>query len=247
VTPLADVLIMAGGRSERMRKRGDPTHKALVCLNGIPLVERCLASVLSYGFRCITISINTAETDLIDFARTHLRDEAASAGAHLECLIENEPLGTIGAAGCLRLQANTLLVVNADNVSDVNLELLLNKHHDSAADMTIASHCEHVTMPFGELVIEGDIVRDYREKPTYDLTVSSGTYVLSAVAIGHIGPNERITIPELYARLRSQSLTVSAYRHHAAWIDVNDAHDLGRAETMVFRAPAQTRYARVGR
>jgi NDP-sugar pyrophosphorylase family protein len=241
MTQRAHVLIMAGGRSERMRKRGDPTHKALVCLNGTTLVEHCLARVLSYGFGSITISISAAEHDLIEFARTRLQYEAARAGARLECLIEDEPLGTIGAAGCLHLQTDPVLVVNADNVTDIDLKLLLRKHRTSAAAMTIATHCEHITMPFGEVVIEDDIVRDYAEKPIYDRTISSGVYVLSAVAVAHIGGNERINIPELYARLNSNGFTVCAYQHQAAWIDVNDAHDLARAESLMFSSAAAAR------
>lgn len=232
---LVDAVIMAGGRSVRMRKRGDPTHKALVCLDGIPMAERSLATLIAHGFRSVGISVSERESDVLRFARGRLSALAASTGASLHCIVEAEPLGTIGAVGRIVMATDALLVVNVDNVTALDLRQLVEGHRSSGAAMTIAAHWEPFPMPFGELEIRDGAVRAYREKPTHHICVSSGTYVLSADAVRAIKPNERIGVPELFERLRARSLLVAAHQHKAAWIDVNDAAALARAERLVCR------------
>jgi NDP-sugar pyrophosphorylase family protein len=144
-------------------------------------------------------------------------------------------LGTIGAVGRIGPAADPLLVVNVDNISELNLRQLVERHRVGNAAMTIASHQEPFPVPFGVLEITNGVVGGYREKPTDHLWVSSGTYVLSADAVAAINPNERLDVPELFERLRARALLVTAYQHDAAWVDVNDATALVRAEQLVRR------------
>jgi NDP-sugar pyrophosphorylase family protein len=226
---IADTMIMAGGRSLRMRERGDPTHKALVCLDGIPLVERSLITALAHGSRSIALAVNAQELDLIRFARSRLRGLAEKADARFDCIIETQPLGTIGAIARVTI-ADALLVLNVDNVTDLDLSRLVERHRSSAAAITIAGHREPFTMPFGELEIRDGAVCAYHEKPTHYRLVSSGTYVFSASAAASIQADEPIDVPEIFARVRARGLLVAAHEHDARWIDVNDAGALARAQ-----------------
>ena len=54
-------IIMAGGRSERMRATLPPDHKSLVRILGIPLLERNLCKLLAEGFRDIVVTMNACE------------------------------------------------------------------------------------------------------------------------------------------------------------------------------------------
>lgn len=226
---IADTMIMAGGRSLRMRERGDPAHKALVRLDGIPMVERSLTTALAHGSRSIVLSVNAQEPELIQFARSRLRALAEEAHSCFDCIIETQPLGTIGAIARVTI-ADALLVLNVDNVTDLDLSRLVERHRSSAAAMTIAAHREPFTMPFGELEIRDGAVCAYLEKPTHYRLVSSGTYVFSASAAASIQTGERIDVPEIFARVRARGLLVAAHEHDAMWIDVNDAGALARAQ-----------------
>ena len=227
-----DALIMAGGDSARMRSSGFPTHKALVRLGGVTLAEIAVRALIEHGFRSIAISLRESETELLNFARGHLTVSAAAAGARLHCAIEETPLGTIGAVRRVEMASKALLVVNVDNVSDIDLRALVDEHLASGSAMTIASHIETLVFPLGELAIQDGQVMAYHEKPAHRISVSSGTYVLSPAAVAAIAPNERISVPELYDRLRGRSLSIGAYVHECAWIDVNDANALARAHRL---------------
>src|SRR6185369_3742398 len=106
----------------------------------------------------------------------------AARGARLECLKEDVPRGTIGIARELKGRAETILVVNVDNLTALNLRHLVEHHLESGAAFTVATHFEPFQIPFGEVTLDDGFITDYREKPVRQIRVSSGTYVLSARA-----------------------------------------------------------------
>lgn len=228
---------MAGGRSARMRSRGDPTHKALIAVGGATLAERSVRALLAGGFCSLAIAVSAAEEALALHARTDLAALARVAGGTLRCIVEESPLGTIGAVREIAAEAaDPLLVVNVDNLSALDLRALVAHHQRCRAALTIATHLEPVALPFGVLDVRAGLVERYAEKPVLHVRASSGTYVLSADAIGAVAPGEALGVPQLYERLRTRGLPVAAFEHDAAWVDVNDAAALARAAALVAAA-----------
>ncbi len=99
--------------------------------------------------------------------------------------------------------------------------------------MTVAAHWEPFTIPYGEVVVQGDNVTAYLEKPARQIRISSGTYVLSAEACQSIAPDRAVDVPELFELLTRGGARVCTFPHRAPWIDVNDAFDVSRAERLV--------------
>jgi NDP-sugar pyrophosphorylase family protein len=229
----ARAIIMAGGRSERMRATAGPLHKALVPVLGVPMLERNLRVLLSEGFRDIVVAISKAEPQIGEFLDTALRPIAESHGAHVRILWEDRPLGTIGAAREAIAAAETLLVVNVDNLTALPLGAFVAFHREQDAALTIAAHEEHFQIPFGELDFCGHRVRRYIEKPVKPIWISSGTYVLSPDACEFIPRGQRTDVPQLVAALLAAGKHVAAFRHDSAWIDVNHAEAIKTAETMI--------------
>jgi mannose-1-phosphate guanylyltransferase/phosphomannomutase len=226
-------LIMAGGRSERMRASSGPQHKALVRVQGLSLLERNLHKLLSHGFRDIFIAISAHEPELQAYVANCGQRLVVSRGARLECLIEQVPLGTIGIARQLKARAAAILVVNVDNLTALNLRQLVDHHLESSAAFTIATHVEPFQIPFGEVALDDGLVTEYREKPVRQIRVSSGTYVLAARACELIAPVGPTSVPQLFAALRRQGERISAFEHAAPWIDVNDAAAIKQAEQLI--------------
>jgi len=229
---MTKALIMAGGRSERMRVSGE-CHKALVHVLGISLIERNLRMLLESGFSDISVSVRADEAAILAFLDDAGRSLAHSYGGTIATIVEHEPLGTIGAARLAARDVETLLVVNVDNLTTLSLQRFVTHHCDSGAALTIASHVERTTLSFGELrIVDGD-VDAYLEKPELRLQVSSGTYVLSRRAIAFIPETGATSIPQLFERLRTNGERIAAYEHDAPWIDVNDRAAVLRAEALV--------------
>jgi dTDP-glucose pyrophosphorylase len=232
---MSTALIMAGGRSQRMRSGTSQTHKALVPVLGVPMIERNLLALLAQGFRDIVVAVNSRERELLDYVRqrgtclTHLR------GASLRVFEEQTPLGTIGAAGTLECRSTPLLVVNVDNLTTLDLKAFVNHHTETRAALSIATHFELLRISFGEVVVKNGHVTEYREKPTFKIQLSSGTYVLSTNALSLLPKDRPTDVPNLFALLSQRNERIVSYQHNSAWIDVNDAACVDKAEELIIQ------------
>jgi mannose-1-phosphate guanylyltransferase/phosphomannomutase len=226
-------LIMAGGRSLRMRASSGRRHKALVEVLGLSMLERNILALLSHGFHDIIVAISAREKSLIALAGGRAARLARAGGATLRVYLERRPLGTIGAARAIRAGAQNLLVVNVDNLTALDLTAFLAHHCTSKAAMTIATHTEPFPIPFGQVSVRRGRVMEYKEKPVLQILLSSGCYVLSPAARRRIPAGRSVGAPELVQILLRQKERLSAFTHSSPWIDVNDAASVDKAEALI--------------
>lgn len=225
---MSSILIMAGGKSTRMRNSTlKDTHKAQETVFGISLLELNILYAFIYGYTKIWLSISSTEIDLIAYIKELQSKYRSKIILHL--LLETTPLGTIGAVQLLESNDDELVVLNVDNLIALDLNEFLKSHQNANAAMTIASHIEPFKMPFGQLVTKDTRVVNYLEKPTIEVLISSGTYVLSSTTQdmirGHY-QNKRLDIPELAIELINQDKVVHSYKHTEFWTDINDKETL---------------------
>ncbi|ADV82060.1 sugar phosphate nucleotidyltransferase [Terriglobus saanensis] len=225
-------LVMAGGRSSRMR-RICATHKSLRTVEGVPLIEWNISSLLFHGIRNIFVAVNAREIELSEWIRGYGTDLAHSAGARLTTIVEDVPLGTIGAVTRLPSEIDPVLVVNVDNLTDLPLARMVEFHIGRGAAATIATHAEPFKIPFGRLETKQDDVTAYEEKPDIFVQISSGTCVFSRRAIDSMALKSRTDVPDLIRTLIASRERVAAFRHNSRWIDVNDEEALGRAHVLL--------------
>jgi len=225
-------VIMAGGRSSRMRATHGPAHKALVDVLGVSMLERNLATLFGQGFDDVTVVSSADEPAIVEWVSARGADLAKVASAKIRGHIECEPLGTIGVLGALALDGD-VLVVNVDNLSAIDLRALVRAQRDSGAAMTVAVHEEPFSIPFGEVRVDNGCIVEYAEKPQRRLLVSSGTYVVGRKARESIEPGKPTNVPELIARLIARGESVGAFKHDAPWIDVNDDAGIRAAESLI--------------
>jgi len=226
-------LIMAGGRSERMRAGGTGQHKGLRTVLGVPLIERNLRALLWFGFARLFVAINEHEKELGDWIGGRGRALAESESATLETLVETQPLGTIGAVASLPPDVEDVVIVNVDNLTCLDLRQFASYHREQAAAATIATHLQPFPIPFGMLELAGRRVIAYREKPTLSVPISSGTYVLGRRAIDRVKTGSRMDVPSLIDALLEAREAVLAYPHEELWIDVNDEAALAHAQRLL--------------
>ena len=222
-------LIMAGGKSERMRAGGCGTHKALRTVAGSTLLEQNLRALFRFQFKEITVAVNATEDELQHWLAAKGNEIAARANARLHILLEDRPLGTIGAARSFASSTENLIVVNVDNLTELDLGDLLEDHLRCKAALTVATHRQEFPIPFGQIDSVGSRVVACREKQSIQATISSGAYVLNRRAMLHI-PEGRTQAPDLINTLVQAGELVHSYHHTSWWIDVNDEAALQRAE-----------------
>jgi NDP-sugar pyrophosphorylase family protein len=225
-------LIMAGGRSERMRAGGTGQHKGLRTVLGVPLIERNLRALLCFGFERLFVAINAQEQELADWIAGRGRALAETERATLETLVETQPLGTIGAVASLPPDVEDAVIVNVDNLTRLDLRRFAHHHREHDAAATIATHHQPFPIPFGMVQLAGHRVVAYREKPNLSVPISSGTYVLGRRAINRVPAGSRMDVPALVDTLLEAGEAVLAYPHQEPWIDINDEVALAHAQRL---------------
>lgn len=221
-------VIMAGGDGARIAALGVP--KPLVQVRGASLLERNLWALLRADLAEIWVACRQGQVEVLgEVAR--LAVAAKARGVMLRALVEREPLGTVGAAAELRDQVDRLLVVNADNLTALDLAGVLARHARSGADLTLATHDHVVRLPYGEVLVAGDRVLEYREKPISQTRIASAVCVLGPTALAAI--DGRTGLHELASKLVAGGRRVRADHHAEAWIDVNEPRDVEAASRLV--------------
>jgi NDP-sugar pyrophosphorylase family protein len=227
-------LVMAGGLGTRMARTHGGVPKPLVPIGGIPLIEVVIRHLRSHGLRDLRIALGHAA----DGIAAHVRALPDLEPAELGVLVEDRPLGTIGALAGLRALGRTVLVVNGDLVSGIDLGAMFRFHGRERADLTIATHAESHRLRLGEVVAGPDhVVTDYREKPVKEYRISSGTYLVAPAVIGLMAEGEPLSFPELAHRAIGAGLRVVEFFHRAPWQDVNDADGVAAAARLLAADP----------
>ena len=226
-------LIMAGGRSSRMRHGQCATHKSLRTVLGTPLIEWNLSALLWFGFRDIFVALSSCEPELAQWVRHPGMRLAEAAGAKLRVIEEETRMGTIGAVSRLPQVIDDVLVVNVDNLTDLPLTDLVNHHRACSAAATLATHLEPFRIPIGRLQVDGGWVMAYQEKPQIMVPISSGVSVFARRAIDRVTGHRAIDVPDLVQQLVAEGEAVAAYSHRSNWIDINDEAALAAGETLL--------------
>jgi NDP-sugar pyrophosphorylase family protein len=227
-------LIMAGGEGRRMARSQPGVPKALVEVAGFPLIVLSIRRLAEAGIRDIRVSVHHRAQEIIHELRR--RSDIPQAG--LEFIVEEEPLGTIGALAEFRDLCGDVLVQNADLLSGIDLRAMLSRHRERDADVTIATHIEYHRLKLGEVLTrsKGEVV-EYSEKPIKQYRISSGTYVVSPGSLSICEPSVYSPLPDFVNLAIEGGKRVIEFHHDAPWIDVNDEADLIRAQTMFEEDP----------
>jgi mannose-1-phosphate guanylyltransferase/phosphomannomutase len=213
-----------------MAASGAEAPKPLVEVAGRTLLEHNLRALAGAGVERVHLARGATQNDIGRIGA----DVAGALGIGLTEVVEHEPLGSVGALAMLPHDAEPVLVVNADNLTALDLAAVVEHHLRVGAAMTQAVHVEPFHMPFGEITVGPDgMVRAYTEKPTYEILVSSAVTVVSRAAIGLVRRGENINLPVLANRVLDAGLPLAAHRHEAAWVDVNDLSARERAEALL--------------
>ena len=129
---------------------------------------------------------------------------------------EPEALGTAGALQCVPDVEETLLVVNGDIVTDLNVAEMLAFHRSRGAALTIATQMSEVETDLGVIEHEQGLVVNYREKPVLSYTASMGIYLYEPRVLQSL-PTGPLQFPDLVLTLLARGEPVAAFQSDAVW------------------------------
>ncbi len=218
------VVLMAGGQGKRMRPLTDRIPKPLLPVGGRPLLELLVESLANHGLHRLFLSVNYKA----EMFESHFGD-GSKYGVEIQYLRESEPLGTAGALSLLpAVPDGPILVMNADLLTSVNFQQLLEFHRQYAADLTLCVREYSQQIPYGVVTLDGHHLRNIVEKPISQHFVSAGIYAISPNVLANCAGGY-LDMPTLVQSLINQGGEVSAFPIREYWLDVGRIDDLERA------------------
>jgi NDP-sugar pyrophosphorylase family protein len=216
------VVILAGGKGERLRPYTEDRPKPMVEVMGHPILLYLVRWLASHNLREITISCGHLHNVITDYF-----GDGSKYGCKIKYLIEDEPLGRGGA---LRHAIEShcdndepVLALNGDMITNLNVNALIEKHKSSDALGTVLT--APLVSPHGILDIDeqGRIYR-FREKPQLPFWISAGIYVLEQELVERLpkqGDHELTTFPQL-----AEEGKLNSFKFDAFWRSIDTIKDL---------------------
>jgi dTDP-glucose pyrophosphorylase len=218
-------VIMAGGKGTRLRPLTEHLPKPMIKVAGRPILERLILHLVGHGVKRIFLSVNY----MSDVIEEHFKD-GADFGCSIEYLREDEPLGTGGSLSLLpELPSDPVLVMNGDLVMQVNLERMLQFHHEGGYSATMGVKPYHHEVPFGCVETNKGKIVSIREKPSIDRLINAGVYAISPDVLKAI-PKSFYPITELFQQTVEKGGSCGAFVIDEDWMDVGRMDDLNKAQ-----------------
>ncbi|MBQ4288011.1 MAG: HAD-IIIA family hydrolase [Bacteroidales bacterium] len=189
-------VIIAGGKGTRIASSFSEIPKAMIPVEGKPVIQRQVEMAASYGFKDFIFLTG----HLGDVIRDYFKD-GSSLGVNITYCQEKEPLGTAGALRQAReLLTEDFFVFYGDTVMDVDLEHMLRFHRENRSDATLFVHPnDH---PYDSDIVETDSshrITAFRLKPHEEGFISrnqvnASLFILSPKVVDKIPEAVRLNL-----------------------------------------------------
>jgi len=220
------VVIMAGGKGERLGPFTKIFPKSLVPIGEKPIIEIIIDKFRQYNVCQFYVTLNYKG----DMIKVYL--DSIPRDYKLNYIWEKEFLGT---AGSLKLLASklesTFIVSNSDIIVDLDYRDLVNFHRDNDNVFTVVGSIQHHRIPYGTINFEKDgRIRTIQEKPEFDLTVNTGVYVLSKKVLEFIPEAKPFDMTDLIQILLEDKQNVGVYPvSQKSYVDVGQWEEYKKA------------------
>jgi glucose-1-phosphate thymidylyltransferase len=220
------VLIMAGGYATRLWPVTKDHPKALLPVGERTILDYIMENVKGLGLETY-ISTNR-------FFEAHFRPYAERYGVGLvveDTLHEEEKLGTVGALkkAVDELGLDDYLVIAGDNIFSFDLRDFLNRYNGTPLIAVYDVGDPELARRYGVVVLEGDRVVEFQEKPlrTESTLISTGVYALPAETVKlideYLGNGNKDAPGYFLEWLVKRGTAVHAYRFDEYWYDIGSA------------------------
>jgi mannose-1-phosphate guanylyltransferase len=221
-------MILAAGRGTRLGGLGERVPKALVEIDGVPLLTRQLEYLKAHGVESVVVNASHLAGQIEEFVRSH------EDGPAITVVVESEPLGTAGGVinAFPHLNEAPLLVLYGDVVCGEDLRPMSELHDRETPVATIAVYHSNQTEAKGVVEIDGSTVTRFYEKDP-DRTagwVNAGIYIVEVDWLTRFPGGEFLDFGfHIFpAALRGQE-SIRAHRLREPVIDVGTPEDLEKA------------------
>ena len=230
-------IIFAAGKGTRLKPFTDYHPKALARVNGVPLLERNIKYLQSYGINDFVINIFHFGEQIVEFLKEH-----DHFGANIEISDEKDQLletgGGLVFARRFLDDGEDFLILNADILTDLNITEFVEYHQEKKdfATLAVSDRKSSRKLLFNpEMVLRGWVNVETGEQRLAEFNKGfkplafSGIHCMNPAIFGKIKRTGKFSIMEEYLDLMHTE-KIHGFEHQAKLIDVGRPESIVEAE-----------------
>jgi NDP-sugar pyrophosphorylase family protein len=247
-------MIFAAGLGTRLRPLTDTCPKALIPLNGKPMLQIVIEQLKRYGFNEIIINVHYLGNQIVEFLQ-----QQHNFGIRIEISDETDQILETGG-GLLNAQhffddGKPFLVCNADVFTTINLTNFFNAHLENNSIATLAVRNRNSSryllfddndILFGwENVKSGEIkiprkpsaadrrpLNDDDEYPLHEFAFS-GYHIISPEIFKHCSRTGKFSMTDWYLDICSEHQIKAFHHDDDIWLDIGSLAELEKASELI--------------
>lgn len=242
------VIILAGGFGTRLSEYTEAIPKPMVSIGGRPILWHIMRTYAHYGFKDFFLALGY-KAELIKEYFLHYRsvnsDFTVDLGTgkvsplHAEdtdwrVTLVQTGLGTMTGGRVKRMQSyigdETFMLTYGDGVADIDLAALLDFHRSHGKMVTVTA--VHPGARFGELMIEGDQVRTFQEKPQLGQGWINGGYFIFEAKFFDLIKGDTAILEREPLEQAARMGELMAFRHEGFWQCMDTKRDRDALEAI---------------
>lgn len=240
-------VIIAGGKGTRLRPLTYGCPKPMLPLVDRPFLEWMINRCREASVKDILLNVQYQARQVIDYF-----GDGDRFGVKIRYVEESTPLDTAGAIKLAEpyFTGESLIVFNADVLTDLDLTALIKFHKDTQADATLTLTRVEDIKPFGLVEINAhNQVQAFREKPNAEQaveflaqginTINAGTYVLEPKIFDIYPTGEPLSFERtVFPNVLANGLKTMGFVSDGYWMDMGTPEKYFQAQIDVLEGKA---------
>jgi len=195
-----DVVILCGGKGERLQSVLSDKPKALADINGEPFLAILIDSLKKFGFKRFILSVGYKSEDVIEYFQDR------------EDIVFSQEENVLGTGGGLKkakelIKSDSFLATNGDSFCNLDFNQLFSFHKEKKALLTIALTKAPEAKDYGTVSVEASgRIKNFQEKIEGNdvRLVSTGIYLMDKEIFNYMPLDEVFSLEyDLFPKTKS--------------------------------------------
>ena len=222
---MEDVVILCGGMGTRLQEETAKMPKPMVEIGGKPIVWHIMKYYAHYGFTRFILTLGYKGEQIKQYFSSV--PQSCNEEWQIECV--NTGFNTLKGGRIKKIEpyikSADFHLTYGDGLSTVDLRKLVDFHRGHKKIGTVTA----VRPPsrFGELIIDGNWVREFEEKPQLTTGhINGGFFVFNRRLLDCLTDNETCDLEFGALQKLSRNGELAAYRHDGYWQCMDNVRDM---------------------
>jgi glucose-1-phosphate cytidylyltransferase len=237
------VVILCGGQGTRLREETEYRPKPMVEIGGMPILWHIMKIYGQHGFKNFILCLGYKGwvikqyflrfhemmqdfTVRMDGSSPEFLNSVGMEDWSITCAETGEATGTGGRLWRVQdyIKTDTFLFTYGDAVGNVDIDKLLDYHHEKARIATVTG--VHPTSRYGEMEVADGVALEFNEKPTVaEGFVSGGFFVFQREIFNYLNDDPPLLLEIEPLRDLARDKQLAVYSHEGHWHPMDTFRD----------------------